>query len=108
MNDNDIIKALECCFVKCDCADCPKDGRRKINEDCLGTLGGQAIDLIARLKAEIERLQHIRAELSKENEEQDRAIINALHRMKVVRAEAFKEFAESVKKEPPCDSLRDL
>lgn len=33
------------------------------------------------------------------DEEQDQAIINALHHMKVVRAEAIKEFAERLKAE---------
>lgn len=92
MNDNDIIKALEHCVIKGDCADCMYNEAR-----CLD-LSQDALNLINRQKAEIERLNHIRAELSKENEEQDRAIINALHRMKVVRVEAIKEFAKKISK----------
>jgi hypothetical protein len=42
------------------------------------------------LQLEIERLET-------ENKEQDQAIINALHRMGQIRAEAIKEFAEMLK-----------
>ena len=49
-----------------------------------------SIDEINRQKAEIERL-------TKENEEQDQAIINALHRMGEIRDETIKEFAEKWK-----------
>ena len=45
---------------------------------------------VAVMKAENERLQA-------ENEEQDQAIINALHRVGQIRAEAIKEFAEKIK-----------
>ena len=63
MTDNDIIKALECC-VHQNCAEC------QLNKlaFCMDALGSQALDLINRQKAEIERLQHICAELSKEDE----------------------------------------
>lgn len=88
MNDNDIIKMIEYCFDDdAPCEGCPLYDDRFCKTEILKS----ALDLINRQKAEIERLQHIRAELSKENEEQDRAIINALHRMKVVRTEAIKE-----------------
>lgn len=93
MTDNDIIKALECC-VHQHCAECKLGGLTF----CIDALSKYSLDLINRQKAENERLQHICAELSKENEEQDRAIINALHRMKVVRAEAIREFAERLRK----------
>lgn len=36
--------------------------------DCAGEVSAMALDLINRLKAEIERLNHIRAELSKDND----------------------------------------
>lgn len=44
-------------------------------------------------KAEVERLQA-------ETEEQDQAIINALHRMGEIRVEAVREFAEKLKATP--------
>jgi hypothetical protein len=65
-NDNDIIKALERCRIgkrENDCKKCPLYGRVPA---CVGYLVQDALDLINRQKAEIERLSHIRAELSKE------------------------------------------
>lgn len=65
MNDNDIIKALECCantnWID-ECEGCPLYDTEK----CINTVMQNALDLINRMKAEIERLNHIRAELSKE------------------------------------------
>lgn len=92
MNDNDIIKALEHCVKSGNCATC------MYKSSCIDLPQG-ALKLITQQKAEIERLNHIRAELSKENEEQDQAIINALHRMKVVRTESIKEFWERLQKD---------
>ena len=53
MQDNEIIKALECCYTYFDCAVCPYE---KI---CTGlnVLTENTLDLINRQKAEIERLQ---------------------------------------------------
>jgi hypothetical protein len=69
MNDNDIIKALELCeSPTCECTgECPMfhNGTNSIS-DCRGELHKNALDLINRLKAENERLNHIRAEQSKE------------------------------------------
>lgn len=92
MTDNDIIKALECCKIKTPpykCEECPL--LRGVSNSCIYECKELAYDLINRQKAEIERL-------TAENEEQAQAIINALHRMKVVRAEAIREFAEKIKK----------
>ena len=54
MTDNEIIKALECCmkteFIS-DCAKC-----EMLASDCKDTLIENALDLINRQKAEIERL----------------------------------------------------
>ena len=59
MNDNDIIKALECCgsevTTRLNCQECPMGGKR----DCMTCLYRQALDLINRLQAEIERLNGI-------------------------------------------------
>ncbi len=57
MTDNEIIKALECCFANTDCTGCP--GRwNPHGVDCLLSAGVQALDLIKRQKAEIERLEY--------------------------------------------------
>lgn len=93
MNDNDIIKALECCAVsnclECcavsNCDDCPyfKFG------NCLEKLQLDAVDLINRLKAENERLtinmNAFGLGMKYEKERADTA-----------RAEAIKEFAERI------------
>lgn len=51
-----------------------------------------------RLAAEANKGMQAKIEsLEVENEEQDRAIINALHRMGGIRAEAVREFAEKLK-----------
>lgn len=67
MNDNDIIKALECCGNQMySCTD----------KRCKAKTLGEAHDLIIYQKASIERLQHLRAEVSKENEELTKHIDN--------------------------------
>jgi hypothetical protein len=82
MNDNEIIKALECCI--CDeCEDCPCDEEPA----CIENLHQEAIDLINRQKAEIERLNspyEMQVEASKKLENS-------------IKAEAVKEFAERLK-----------
>lgn len=75
-----------------------KDGYfQKRNEEiehqelmCLRKAWRKSTDQNMDLQLENERLQA-------ENEEQDQAIINALHRMGQIRAEAIKEFAERLK-----------
>ena len=58
MNDNDVIKALECCSSEdMDCKGCPYDGLPACYVGCAGKLAGDALDLINRLQAENERLQ---------------------------------------------------
>lgn len=54
MNDNDIIKALECCALNKNCAECPLC--RTSREPCRVVLAREAFNLINRLKSEIERL----------------------------------------------------
>lgn len=54
MTDNDIIKALECCYIHSNCNGCPQEDKIK----CLDSAGRNALDLIKRQKAEIERLQN--------------------------------------------------
>lgn len=81
MTDEQIIKALECCRYGGRCEECPCFDI----PNCKALANDNALALINRQKAEIE--------------EQDQAIINALHRMGEIRAEAVKEFAERLKQE---------
>ena len=116
MTDQEIIKALECCANELGCEKCPA------NEDCdNGMLVKNLFALVTRQRAEIEKLQEIHADateslrlaaeankdmqakiegLEAENVEQDQAIINALHRMGQIEAEAVREFAEKLKATP--------
>ena len=68
ITDNEIIKALECCIkVISDCNNCPYYD----DDDCKNGLIGNALDLIKRKDAEIERLkielEVIRAHQAAEN-----------------------------------------
>lgn len=65
MNDNDIIKTLECCTRKGGCVGCPLY-KLEFAGTCVKSVLINSLNLINRLKAEIERLNHVRAELSKE------------------------------------------
>ena len=67
MNDKDIIKVLRCCEDGfCYAGNgCPL-GHIGDGDACITELCKNALDLINRQKAEIARLNHIRAELSKE------------------------------------------
>ena len=83
MTDNDIIKALKCCGNQMfSCSD----------RQCKAKTIGNAIDLINRQKAEIERLtidmNAARLGMIAEHE-----------RLKTAKAEAIKEFAERLRKE---------
>ena len=64
MNDNDIIKALECCKIKTPpykCEECPL--LRGMSNSCIYECKELAYDLINRQKAEIERLKAENSEL---------------------------------------------
>lgn len=81
--DDEIIRALECCSGNGNCKDCPYD-----KTGC--EFEKDALDLINRQKAEIERLR-------KYDEERD---IRLHARLKEnARAEAIKEFAERLKEQ---------
>lgn len=87
MTDNEIIKALECCGSEKGnlCTLCPKF--KKLGDNCIETdLFNDALNLINRQKAEIERLQ----------KEQNRfADIGKMY--SEIKSEARKEFAERLK-----------
>jgi hypothetical protein len=80
MNDNDIIKALECCFVNVNCKGCPMQNPPM--ERCLSRVCSQALLLINRQKAEIERLE-------KEN--------NQFADIGKIKTEVVKKFLEGTK-----------
>lgn len=83
MNDNEIIKALECC-IDCKCKECPCykniDGEMR----CTEIDEEEILNLINRKKAEIERLQN----QLKEGIDLSDSVL------KIVKTEAYKEFAE--------------
>lgn len=53
LNREQIVNALESCFVNRNCKGCPMEGR----EECLEVVGGKALSLINELTAENERLR---------------------------------------------------
>lgn len=86
MTEKDIIKALECIASKENvlCKNCPYNKYHLM--ECHRTASKDALDLINRQQAEIERLQ---------NENNQFADIGKLY--SEIKAEAIKEFAELIK-----------
>lgn len=89
MTDNEIIKAFELC-LKCEdfigCRECPaiNNGHNTIPK-CRLALFNNALDLITRQQAEIERLKEF--------------IVETRRCDKEIKSEAVKEFAERLKNE---------
>ena len=86
MTDNEIIKALECCgefHNKRDCSKCPYCN---IKIACSIKLKNDALDLINRQKAEIERLEETKNRLSYN--------LQAVLDERADHSEAVKEFEE--------------
>lgn len=81
LTDNDIKKGLEICIKEEFVGAVPNAVR-----DVIKT----ALDLINRLEAENERLKE-------ENQEQDQAILNTLRKVRKIRLDAYKEFADRLK-----------
>ena len=85
MTDNKTIKGLECCFSN-DCEHCDYEIREDTKTlQCNDNLMKDALDLINRQRAEIDRLND------------DYLLLDV--GVEAVRAEAVKEFAERVKLE---------
>ncbi|MBR4973288.1 MAG: hypothetical protein IKY45_02355 [Clostridia bacterium] len=86
LTDNEIVKALECCarpLPHCYCDECPAGA----NGGC--TLKTEdVIDLINRLQADSKRLKKVQMQLD-----------DAMKMYHVIKAEAYKEFAEKVTNE---------
>ena len=102
MTDNEIIKALECCNQEDMCDKCPYDFAC-YDEDYKSILAKDALDLINRQKAEIERLKE-------ENKKQKMVLENindTIHPLpfvtdfdvaiKTAKSEAIKEFVSALK-----------
>ena len=79
MTDNEIIKALECC-ANGKCFECGFFDEASEEEPCQDVATRNALSLINRQKAEIERLNNHIADVGKK-----------------VKADAVKEFAERLK-----------
>ena len=97
LTDSEIVKALECCSADKStkyCLTCPLQDMGFVGE-CIPEKSKNALDLINRQKAEIERFdQVIDQALTKTNEA--KALIEKVEKMN--KAEAYKEFAEKIKK----------
>ena len=101
MNDNEIIKALECCAVMYDCPDCPFEC------DCgnMGNLSTAAIDLINRLNERDKKNERIIELSDKTIKTQSAEIERYLHSIKLLekdvqtaKSEAVKEFVKKFEK----------
>ena len=88
LTDSEIVKALECCigFDSCEERQCPM--AKECDKD-IDSSYKYALDLINRQKAEIERL--------KEEKERVHKVIPKM--IKTAKAEAYKEFADAIRKE---------
>ena len=104
MTDADIIKALECCTNICS-ESCPNfHNGIYVESQCTSVLMCEALSLINRQKAEIERFEReSKSKLDKWKLLDDRTkkrYAELYEEAKdVVRAEAIKEFAERLKEE---------
>ena len=93
MTDEQIIKALECCIGNIQCGKCSIFGT--IN--CMNNLMQDALDLISRQKAEIERLKCEMGKLLPKDcsYAMQMEVSNKLESQ--IKSEAIKEFAERLK-----------
>ena len=97
MSDAEIIKALECC-KNLNCYECPKQGNI-FAEECDVELCEEAVDLINRKDAEIERLKEERDAMHKDVITAEKYAWNLRTKLKTTKSEAYKEFAEMLYKD---------
>ena len=102
MTDNEIIKALEHCSSGGYCKDCPAPPKKTNHESCWDALMKKSVEIINRQKAEIDRLNHVRAELSKGIDIWIDIAKRETGYVELARAEAIKEFAEKLKDRVSC------
>jgi hypothetical protein len=79
MTDNEIIKALECCHITCGCSEC---AYVDCPEDCVETMKLDALNLINRQQAVIDRyeedIERLRTALIQEVMDRDDAKAEAI------------------------------
>lgn len=92
MTDEQIIKALECCFSNKSCEGCPLD-TNDADSSCLRIIRNEAVHLCLRQQAEIERLQSLCASKDVIINEQEREISKLRARMQP-SCESYKELTE--------------
>ena len=97
LNDNEIIKALECCGKNPPmCSECGYKGRCN-RIDCYDYLKRDALDLINRQKAKIDKMKAI----VEQSDINCRRVINLIggyeRQVETAKTEALKEFAERLK-----------
>ena len=98
MTDEKIVKALELCFngdVRC--GECPYAEKNSDYLKCAEYVFKDALDLINRQKAEIERLRDLLHESTEDNNRWVCDCIQMQKDMEKLKAEARKEFAERLK-----------
>lgn len=99
--DEKIIKALECCL--CDSLECSQCQKKELDRIECDELATKTIDLINRQKAEIERLKECpKCVYEYDGEITEYCVQGPCQNFKTVeqiKAEAYKEFAEKLKKE---------
>lgn len=96
MTDKEIIKALECCnHIEIDCELCPF----YTTQECSKVMIDNALALINRQQAQIERLETLNERLGNDIDLKLKYIYELEEKLKTAKAEAVKEFAERLKKE---------
>lgn len=95
MTDNEIIKALACCYGSEEVEDCDCCPYRQVANGCNQMLGENAFDLVNRQKAEISKLKGQVNRLKQYDEERDIRLHARLSA--TAKAEGIKEFAEKLK-----------
>ena len=96
MTDNEIIKALECCaYWESDksCEECPAN---TYGFSCANKMAKHYLELINRQKAEIERLNKIRAKQANIIGEERGQKYELLNKIGKSKSEAIKEFAHFI------------
>ena len=97
MKDDEIVKALECCKGGIDnCKKCPYGLGECLNDNYESVLMKDALDLINRKNAEVERLKD---GIKFERERVD----NIPNLLLQAKTEAIKEFAERLRKQATVD-----
>lgn len=108
--DEEIVKAIECCFLNGDCSGCPAEFR-EYGEICVRCVGKNALEMFNRQNAEIEELEYDRKLIFDEGKAWQKkanalqveldAMRGAANSYKMhyenAKAEAIKEFAEKLK-----------